>query len=374
MLDLKIINGLSVTNEPLEVGIKNGKIIEINKILESDAKRTLDIKGQFISAGWIDSHVHCYEKMNLYYDYPDEIGVKTGVTSVIDAGSSGESNIKEFYELAKKAKTNIYALMNISKFGIVEQDELADLEKIDETKNIARINELSDFIIGIKARMSKTVVGENNITPLDLAKKLQSKFEHLPLMVHIGSAPPTLEDILMRLDKGDIVTHCYNGKPNGILNSSGNVEEYVWEAYEKGIIFDIGHGTDSFNFNVAKEAVKEGLLCQTISTDIYHRNRESGPVYDLATTLDKMINVGFTLENVIEMVTKKPAEIFGLKTKGQLKEGFDADLTIFTIEKEDKMLIDSNQNELLISESIKPTYCLVSGKEYEVGGNHERLS
>lgn len=104
MLDLKIINGKSVANEPLEIGIKNSKIVEVGQEVLSTAKEILDVKGQFISAGWIDSHVHCYEKMNLYYDYPDEIGVKTGVTSVIDAGSSGEHNITEFYELAKRLK------------------------------------------------------------------------------------------------------------------------------------------------------------------------------------------------------------------------------------------------------------------------------
>ena len=96
MLDLKIINGKSVANEPLEIGIKNSKIVEVGQEVLSTAKEILDVKGQFISAGWIDSHVHCYEKMNLYYDYPDEIGVKTGVTSVIDAGSSRENNITEY--------------------------------------------------------------------------------------------------------------------------------------------------------------------------------------------------------------------------------------------------------------------------------------
>lgn len=373
MLDLKIINGKSVTNEPLEIGIKNSKIAEVGQEVLSTAKEILDVKGQFISAGWIDSHVHCYEKMNLYYDYPDEIGVKTGVTSVIDAGSSGEHNITEFYELAKKAKTNIFALMNISKFGIVEQDELADLEKINEANNIARINELSDFIIGIKARMSKTVVGENNIIPLEMAKKLQSNFERLPLMVHIGSAPPKLDEILERLDSGDIVTHCYNGKLNGILDESGNVKDFVWDAYNRGIIFDIGHGTDSFNFNVAKEAVKEGLFCQTISTDIYHRNRESGPVYDLSTTLEKMLSLGFTLEKVIEMVTTNPAEVFNLTTKGKLEVGMDADLTIFSVEKETKTLIDSNQNELTVAEILNPTSCVVAGNVYQVGGTHGSL-
>ena len=373
MLDVKIINGLSVDNQPLEIGVVNKKIVKVASTIDELAKETLDVKGQYVSYGWIDSHVHCYEKMNLYYDYPDEIGVKTGVTTVIDAGSSGESNIRDFYELTKRAKTNILALMNISKFGIVEQDELADLSKINEINNIERINELSDFIVGIKARMSKTVVGDNDVIPLEMAKQLQSKFEKLPLMVHIGSAPPKLDDVLNKLDKGDIVTHCYNGKLNGILTEEGKVKDFVWEAYKKGIIFDIGHGTDSFNFKVAKEAIKEGLFCQTVSTDIYHRNRESGPVYNLATTLEKMLTVGFDLTTVIDMVTKNPADIFNLTTKGYLKEGFDADLTIFSVEEEDKVLIDSNGNEVNINQVIKPSACVVAGNLYQIGGNYDNL-
>ena len=90
--------------------------------------------------------------MSLYYDYPDEVGVKNGVTTIVDAGSTGENNIDEFYKIAKKSKTNVYALLNISKDGIVFQDELADLTKVNEAKNLERIQELSEFIIGIKRR------------------------------------------------------------------------------------------------------------------------------------------------------------------------------------------------------------------------------
>ena len=169
------------------------------------------------------------------------------------------------------------------------------------------------------------------------------------------------------------MTHCYNGKLNGILDESGNVKDFVWDAYNRGIIFDIGHGTDSFNFNVAKEAVKEGLFCQTISTDIYHRNRESGPVYDLSTTLEKMLSLGFTLEKVIEMVTTNPAEVFNLTTKGKLEVGMDADLTIFSVENRTKTLIDSNQNELTVAEILNPTSCVVAGNVYQVGGTHGSL-
>ena len=368
MYDIKIINGINVFNEPLEIGISKQKIVAVSNAIQESAIEIIDAKGQYISAGWIDSHVHCYEKMNLYYDYPDEIGISTGVTTVIDAGSSGESNIIEFYDLAKKAKTNIFALMNISKYGIVEQDELADLKKINQEKNKERINELSDFIVGIKARMSQSVVGDNNIIPLEMAKELQKQVKNLPLMVHIGSAPPKLEKILDRLEPGDIVTHCYNGKSNGILTSDGYIKEFVSEAYQKGIIFDVGHGTDSFNFNVAQKAFEEGLMCQIVSTDIYHRNRQNGPVYNLSTTLNKMLSIGFELESVIQMVTTNPAKCFGLQQKGRLEPGCDADLTLFSVEKRTQTLIDSNGNTKIISQGIVPKGCLVAGVFYPVEG------
>ncbi|MGX6961918.1 amidohydrolase/deacetylase family metallohydrolase [Vagococcus xieshaowenii] len=367
MLDLLIKNGQDIKGNPIEIGIKDGLIECIDKTIDEEAIQIIELSsGQYISPGWIDSHVHCYEKMTLYYDFPDEIGYKKGVTTVIDAGSTGENNIKEFYELSKKSKTNIYALMNISKDGIVTQDELADLSKIDESVNLERIKELPDFIIGIKARMSKTVVGSNDIIPLKMAKSLQKAANDITLMVHIGSAPPELEDILNLLEKGDIVTHCYNGKLNGILNASNEIKPYVWEAYNRGVLFDIGHGTDSFNFNVGKQAIENGLICKTISTDIYHRNRENGPVYDLATTLEKALSIGIPFEEVIKMVTSHPAEIFNLSNKGRLEKGMDADLTVFDMIEEEKIIVDSNGNEAIVRHQIIPNKTVVAGELFDL--------
>ena len=161
MYDLIIKNARTLDHQPIEIGIESGKISALSTEIIAESREIFDAKGQFISAGWIDAHVHCYENMSLYYDYPDEVGVKNGVTTIVDAGSTGENNIREFYELTKKSKTNVYALLNISRDGIVHQDELADLSKVDETKNLERIKELSEFIIGIKARMSKSVIGQN---------------------------------------------------------------------------------------------------------------------------------------------------------------------------------------------------------------------
>lgn len=364
MFDLLVKNARDIKGNPLEIAVKSGKIVDLAKSLQGQAKEVFDAKGAYVSAGWIDSHVHCFEKMDLYYDYPDEIGIATGVTTVIDAGSSGESNIKDFYELAEKAKTNVFSLLNISKKGIVTQDELSDLSLIDEVKNIACIQELPHFIVGIKARMSKTVIGQNGIIPLQMAKKLQSKVK-LPLMVHIGSAPPKLEDILKELEVGDIVTHCFNGKENGILATDGEIKDFALEAYRQGIVFDIGHGTDSFNFKVAQVAREEEIRAQSISTDIYIRNRKNGPVYDLATTLSKLLKVGYSLEELISAVTTAPAKNFGLKNKGSLEVGKDGDLTFFKLEDNQENLVDSNGNIQQSEQILTPVACTVAGVLYQ---------
>ncbi len=151
-------------------------------------------------------------------------------------------------------------------------------------------------------------------------------------MVHIGSAPPHLDEIFS-LDgkKGDVLTHCFNGKENGILDqATDKIKDFAWQAYNKGVVFDIGHGTDSFNFHVAETALREGMKAASISTDIYIRNRENGPVYDLATTMEKnSVWSAMIGQKLLKKVTKAPAENFHLTQKGTLEIGKDADLTIF---------------------------------------------
>lgn len=367
MFDLLIKNGKLINGEKVEVAIKDGAILNVDTTIDASAEKVIDLAGEhYLSAGWIDDHVHCYEKMTLYYDYPDEIGVTKGVTTVIDAGTTGAENIGDFYEIAKNVKTNVYALVNISKWGIVEQDELADLTKIQEDLVHDCLAKLPQFIVGIKARMSKTVIGENGITPLELAKDIQRKNQNLPLMIHIGSAPPELQEILEVLDEGDVLTHCFNGKPNGILDKdTDQIKDFAQAGYEKGIVFDIGHGTDSFNFHVAETALKAGIKATSISTDIYHRNRQNGPVYDLATTMEKLRVVGYSWEEILDKVTAVPAKYFHLAKKGQLKTGYDADITIFDLADGEKTLTDSNGFTRTAKELIQPVKTIIGGAVYD---------
>lgn len=367
MKETVIKNGRLINGSPVEIVYADGKILDVAPEIEVTDQEVIDLEGKFISAGWIDDHVHCFEEMNLYYDYPDQIGVEKGVTTVIDAGTTGAENISRFYELASEAKTNVFALVNISKWGIVEQDELADLTKVQAALVKQVLKELPDFIVGIKARMSKTVIGENGMTPLQLAKDMQAENDRLPLMVHIGSNPPELSDILDIMEKGDVLTHCFNGKPNGILDqSTDKIKDFAWDAFNRGVVFDIGHGSDSFNFHVAEVAFAEGMKARTISTDIYIRNRTNGPVFDMATTMEKLRVVGYSWEEIIEKVTVTPAENFHLVTKGQLKPGFDADFTVFELLEGEKELIDSNKNTRVASELINPVMTVIGGKVYDI--------
>lgn len=365
--DLIIKNAKTIKNEPIEVAITNGKIVKVAEKIEDLGKKVIDLNNEaYISAGWIDDHVHCFEKMTLYYDFPDEIGVKKGVTTVIDAGTTGAENIHEFYDLAQKAKTNVYALVNISKWGIVEQDELADLSKVKEELVHKALVDLPDFVVGIKARMSRSVIGDNGITPLEIAKKIQRDNNNIPLMVHIGSAPPELDEILDHMSEGDVLTHCFNGKTNGILDQeTKKIKEFAWAAYDKGVAFDIGHGTESFDFEVAEVAFKEGMKAESISTDIYIRNRENGPVHDLATTMEKMRVVGYNWNEIIEKVTNIPAKNFHFDKKGQLVAGFDGDITIFTIHQGSKTLTDSNGCTREANELITPVKTIIGGIVYD---------
>lgn len=367
MYDLLIKEGKLVTGEVIDLAIRNGKIVAIGTDLQGTAKKTIELaQASYLSAGWIDSHVHCFEKMTLYYDEPDKVGVETGVTTVIDAGSTGPANVGDFYECSRNSRTNVLALLNISEWGIVAQNELADLTKINSQLIHQAFQAYPEFIVGLKARMSKTVVGQNDIIPLEMAKKIQKELKNPPLMVHIGSAPPELSAVLSRLEAGDVVTHCFNGKSNGILGSTDSIKSFVWEAYQKGVVFDIGHGTDSFNFHVAEIALQEKMVPRTISTDIYHRNRENGPVHNLATTLEKMLEVGYSLEELISKITIEPAAIFKLANKGQLKVDYDGDLTIFKVEHGERQLVDSNGNQRLGKMQVVPEQAIVGGNVYVI--------
>jgi len=361
MYDL-IIRGARLSDEQVvDIALQDGRIAAIGKV-QGNAQHERDLAGRYyLSAGWIDSHVHCYPKSPIYHDEADAIGVAHGVTTVVDAGSTGAEHIDDFYRLTRAAQTQVYALINIARTGIVTQNELADMKQIDGEAVQQAVARLPDFIVGLKARISSSVVGENGVQPLIKAKAIQQKTGGLPLMVHIGNNPPNLDQIADLLTTGDIITHCFNGKPNRILTPQGELKAAVKQAIARGVKLDVGHGSASFSFEVARAAIAQGILPDTISSDIYCRNRLAGPVHNLAHVMSKFFSVGMTLPQVIDCVTVNAAAGLRLQRKGQLKVGYDADLTVFSVKEETRPFIDSEGEQVAGEKHLVPLAAVVAG-------------
>jgi len=364
MYDLILRQAKNADGSLTDIAILDGKLAAVGQLAtEATATRTLDLKGQYwVSAGWIDSHVHCYAKSPIYFDEPDLVGVGSGVTTVIDAGSTGANDVDDFYQITRDAKTNVFAFLNIARTGIVTQNELADMSQIDKVGVRQAMANNPDFIIGLKARMSSSVVGKNGIKPLFIAKEMQQENGGLPLMVHIGNNPPNLDEIADVLESGDIITHCYNGKPNRILTPEGQLREAIKRALERGVLLDVGHGSASFSFAVAEIAIKQGIIPHTISSDIYCRNRLAGPVHSLATVMSKFFSVGLSLPQVIDCVTRHAADALRLPSKGRLDVGYDADLTLFDIEHAPQVFIDSEGLTVEGDRILVPLAAIVAGE------------
>lgn len=364
MFDLLLRRARLVDDTVSDIALKDGKIAALGDV-DGPALKTIELGGEcYVSAGWIDSHVHCYPKSPIYHDQPGSVGIATGVTTVVDAGSTGADDIDDFYTLTREAATEVYALLNISRVGLIAQNELANMVNIDADAVREAVKRHPDFIVGLKARMSSSVVGENGITPLDRAKAMQAQNGDLPLMVHIGNNPPNLDDIAERLSAGDIITHCYNGKPNRILTPQGELRASVTRAISRGVRLDVGHGTASLSFAVAKRAIELGILPHTISSDIYCRNRISGPVHSLANVMSKFLAIGMSLPQVIECVTANAADGLRLKQKGRLQIGLDADLTLFTLKRQPTVLVDAENDSLQAEQLLVPLAAIRAGKGY----------
>lgn len=364
MFDLLLKRARLVDDTLTDIGIKDGKIAALGD-LNAEATKVVSLDGDvYVSAGWIDLHVHCYPNSPIYHDEPDSVGIATGVTTVIDAGSTGADDVGTFHTLTRRCATDVYALLNISRVGLIAQNELANMANIDADAAADAIKRYPDFIVGLKARMSSSVVGDNGITPLERAKAMQQANGGLPLMVHIGNNPPNLDEIADLLTSGDIITHCYNGKPNRILTPDGALRAAVSGALQRGVKLDVGHGTASFSFAVAKQAISMGILPDTISSDIYCRNRISGPVHSLARVMAKFLAIGMSLPQVIDCVTRHAAQAVRLKNKGQLAPGYDADLTLFTVKRQPLTLVDAENDTLQAERDLVPLAAIRAGQGY----------
>lgn len=335
-----IRNVKQVTGEEIDIVVKEGKINQIVNKGEGIGEKVYDCSGSYVSSGWIDLHVHAFSEFHPYGDEIDEIGYKQGVTTLVDAGSCGADRIADLATRGKVSKTKLFAFLNISKLGLSRVDELSNLDWVDTNKVVQAVTYYSDFIVGLKVRLSRSVVRNNGIEPLRLARKISNDIS-LPLMVHIGSGPPYIGEILRYLRNGDIITHYLHGKQNNLFKGIDKPSQDLFDAIQRGVCLDVGHGSASFSFKVAEAAKFHKISFNTISTDIYRENRINGPVFSMANVLTKFLYLGYSLREVIEAVTTHAAKWLGKPELGRIRVGDKANLTLFSVLDNTTTLFDS---------------------------------
>ncbi|MCJ7841336.1 amidohydrolase/deacetylase family metallohydrolase [Lederbergia sp. NSJ-179] len=365
MTERMVLQNVKLVNkEKIDIVINDGRLIEITAPGHGIGEQVINLSGHYVSSGWIDLHVHAFPEFDPYGDEIDEIGIKQGVTTIVDAGSCGADRIADLVGNGKESKTNLLAFLNISKIGLQRVDELSNLDWIDREKVIQAVQQYPDEIVGLKARVSRSVVGGNGIEPLHIAEQL-SKDTSLPLMVHIGSAPPKIEEVLALLKEGDVMTHYLNGKTNNLFDEKGAPLPEFLEAIQRGIHLDVGHGTASFSFQIAEAAKRYDIGLDTISTDIYRGNRVNGPVFSMANVLSKFLYLGYSLEEVIAAVTNHAARWLKKPELGRIQVGDSANLTIFTVQNKPIELVDSEGEKRTSDKRIETKGVVVNGEFIE---------
>ncbi len=351
-LTVNVIDPISRTCKPGHIE-KTSKGYRIDYSTYQDAVPQSDL---YLSPGWIDLHTHVFDGFTSLSVPPDDVGLDTGVHLVVDAGSAGEATIAGFKKyIVPNYETQIRAWLNISSIGLVHLQEVSNLNLINIERTVQAVLEYRPFICGIKVRSSGAIVGEMGTQPLKLAK-LVARETGLPLMVHIGEAPPVIEDVLELLDEGDVITHCYHGKIGTPWKSNGLPVMALEKALARGVKMDIGHGAASFNFDVCHKAIHNGYFPFSISTDVHIRNIQ-GPVYDLATTMTKTLHCGLSLMDIIASVTLAPSEVLGIKNWCRL-DGIITNATLFRISHDpvrNREIKDSNGTTIQLDRHIVPT-------------------
>lgn len=356
-----------------DILIEKGKIVAIEDAITSSDAYVIDAKGQIVSPGFIDVHTHVFPVGSLIGVDADKVGVYRGTTSVIDAGSAGPLNIESFVnDVVKTHKTKVFSLLNIAKYGLIELNELDAEDKVDDEAVYRALDLYPEYIVGLKARASSSVVGDLGIAPIERACKIARKLD-LPLMIHTGNFPPYIEEVLNLMRRNDILTHAFHGKAGGLLNESDRVIKEAMEARSRGVLFDVGHGSASFSFKTFNKARELGFYPDMVSTDI-HCNNVDDVVYSQHAVISKLINCGEDLELMIQKATSVPADHFKLDGLGHLRVGAIADISISKLIDSDEVVVDSMGNELHLKKELIPTYTIVSkNTESEVIVNDETL-
>jgi len=367
-----VIDPKNKIDEQMDVAITNGKIFQVAKnISPHQAKKLIDVTGLYVTPGIIDMHVHAFSgtDVDAYIANgltslpPDGFTFRAGVTTVVDAGSSGWRNFRLFKkQTIDRSQTRVLALLNIVGNGMVGRYEEQDTTDMNPQQTAYMIKRLfPEIIVGIKAAHYW-----GDFTQVDRAVQA-GNLANVPVMVDFGEHQPpnSIEALFMQhLRPGDIFTHTFSYGPTvreTIVDDSGKVKPFVFQAQKRGIIFDVGHGGGAFSWRQAVPAMQQGFQPNVISTDLHAESMNSG-MKDMSNVMSKFLNMGMSLQDVILRSTWNPANVIRRTDLGNLSVGSEADIAVFNLRKGDFGFLDVRKTKLKGTQKLEAELTLRAGK------------
>lgn len=362
-----VIDAKNNINSVMDVAITGRKITQVAvNIPVNSAKKVINAKGLYVTPGLIDMHAHHFAGISEERNgdpMPDDYTLRTGVTTSIDAGSSGWKSFKAFKaHTIDKSKTRVLAWLNIVGEGYLGREpweqNTGDMDA-KLTAMSARINK--EYIIGIKVSHYK---GGDWIS-VDRAVEA-GKIVNMPVMVDFGehNPPQSIEELFTKhFRPGDIFTHCFAAGANNretIVDENGKVKPFVFEAQRNGIVFDVGHGAGAFAFSQAIPALKQGFVPNSISTD-FNNGSKNAAMKDILNVMSKFMAMGMDLQTVIKLTTMTPAKQIQREDLGNLSVGAEADVAIFSVRKGDFGFTDVRKTKVKGTQKLEAELTIRAG-------------
>jgi dihydroorotase len=386
-----------------DVAIHDGRIAAVEaSILPSASAVVVDVSGQIVLPGLIDTHAHVYQHVTGRFGLDaDMVGVRSGVTTVIDQGGPSCMTLPGFrHFIAEKAQTRVFAFLSAYLVGGLEGHYYPELYSpagvnIDATVASATANK--DIVRGIKGHAEIGGFARWGIRVMEMAAEIGARAD-LPLYVHFGAlwglpdgnangedADTILERVIPLLRPGDVLAHPFTRHPGGFVNREGQVHHVIQAALDRGLKVDVGHGSH-FSYRLARKALDAGIVPHTLGADMHgyntevpaaagtpaaHYDDENHPFkgqakFSLTQAMSSMMGLGLSLEQVVPMVTSHAAEMLGLADRiGALTPGFEADVTILNDVRGRFILRDNEDTRVVVDRLLQPAFCLRAGRRFD---------
>lgn len=362
-----VIDPANNINAQLDVAIANGKIVNVASDIATDqARKVIDVTGLYVCPGLIDIHTHVFvgSKAGTFADgvlslSPDDFTFKSGVTTVVDAGTSGWRNFPLFKDqVIDKSKTRILAFLNISGNGMSGKQMQEDIQDMDPARASETTTKYRDTIVGIKIGHYEG----REWTPFDNAVTA-ARQANVPLFVECHLPQYSLEDQLRKMQPGDIITHSFEkvAERMSVIDEQGKVRPFVKEAQQKGILFDLGHGGAGFWFSEAIPALQQGFMLNSFGTDLHRFSMNAG-MKDMLNVMSKFLSMGMKQEEVIERATSRPAKAIKRTDLGHLGKGAIADVTVLSLRTGKFGFVDAGGNKIDGTRKFEAELTICDGK------------